>query len=345
MPISADDHRIDSTYSAAPGRYDDVTYRRAGRSGIPLPVISLGLWQNFGRNRPADRQREIVTHAFDRGITQFDLANNYGPPYGEAERSFGAILTRDLAPYREELFIASKAGFDMWPGPYGDGGSRKYLVRSLEQSLKRLGTDYVDVFYSHRFDPDTPVEETLQALVDIVRSGKALYAGISNYPADVTAQAVDFLAAQNVRLLLHQPRYSLFSREPEGGVFDTLLKRGVGSAVYSPLAQGLLTDKYLSGDVPEGSRAADSWYLDGSAITDDYLARIRGIKRIADEVGLPVAGLAVAWVLRHPAVTTAIIGASRPGQIDEAIAASQVTLEDAVLDALEEFAAAPGAGL
>ncbi|WP_251452109.1 aldo/keto reductase [Microbacterium sp. Marseille-Q6648] len=345
MPIAADDHRLDAAYTAAPGRYSDVSYRRAGRSGIPLPAISLGLWQNFGRNRSADRQREIVTHAFDRGITQFDLANNYGPPYGEAERTFGGILARDLAPYRDELFVATKAGYDMWPGPYGDGGSRKYLFRSLEQSLTRLGTDYVDVFYSHRLDTETPLEETLQALVDIVRSGKALYAGISNYPADLTAAAADYLAAQNVRLLLHQPRYSLFAREPEGALFDTLLERGIGSAVFSPLAQGLLTDKYLGGEVPEGSRAADSWYLDGSAITEDYLTRIRGIKRIADEVGLPVAGLAVAWVLRHPAVTTAIIGASRPGQIDDAIAASRVPLEDAVLEALEEFAPPAGSSL
>jgi L-glyceraldehyde 3-phosphate reductase len=345
MPLDADDHRLDTAYAAAPGRYSDVSYRRAGHSGVLLPSISLGLWQNFGRNRAADRQREIVLHAFDRGITQFDLANNYGPPYGAAETTFGAILARDLAPYRDELFIATKAGYDMWPGPYGDGGSRKNLFRSLEQSLTRMGTDYVDVFYSHRRDPETPLEETAQALADIVRSGKALYAGISNYSAEDTAVMADLLAGQSVKLLLHQPRYSLFARHPEGELFDTLLERGIGSAVFSPLAQGLLTGKYLSGEVPAGSRAADSWYLDGSALTDDYLARIRGIKEVADGAGLTIPALAVAWVLRHPAVTTAIIGASRPEQIDEAIGASTAVLDVAVLAALEGLGAEPGAGL
>ncbi|WP_295786185.1 aldo/keto reductase [uncultured Microbacterium sp.] len=342
MPIAADDPRLTAPYEAAATRYDDVPFLRAGASGIPLPRISLGLWQNFGSARPLDVQREILRHAVDRGIVHIDLANNYGPPYGAAEMTFGTVLDSDLRRYRDELFLSTKAGYDMWPGPYGDGGSRKYLMRSLEQSLTRMRTDYVDVFYSHRVDPDTPIEETAHALADIVRSGKALYAGISNYPADLTRRAHELLAAEGVRLFVHQPRYSLFDRTPEAELFPTLRELAVGSAVFSPLAQGLLTAKYLDGTVPADSRAADSRFLDASALTDDYLERIRGIDGVAREAGLSIPQLAVAWVLRDPVVTTAIIGASRTGQIDDAVAASTTTLSDDVLAALEPFAAGVG---
>ena len=342
MPIAADDPRLTSPFEAAATRYDDVPFQRAGASGIPLPRISLGLWQNFGSARPFDVQREILRHAVDRGIVHIDLANNYGPPYGAAETTFGTALDTDLRRYRDELFLSTKAGYDMWPGPYGDGGSRKYLMRSLEQSLTRMRTDYVDVFYSHRVDPDTPIEETVHALADIVRSGKALYAGISNYPADLTRRAHELLAAEGVRLFIHQPRYSLFDRTPEAELFPTLRGLAVGSAVFSPLAQGLLTGKYLDGSVPADSRAADSRFLDASALTDDYLERIRGIDGVAREAGLSIPQLAVAWVLRDPVVTTAIIGASRTSQIDDAVAASTTVLSDDVISALEPFAAAVG---
>ncbi|MEV7694244.1 aldo/keto reductase [Microbacterium sp. NPDC089189] len=342
MPIAADDPRLTTAYTAATTRYDDVPFARAGASGIPLPRISLGLWQNFGRDRSIETQREILLHAFDRGVVHIDLANNYGPPYGAAESTLGTVLASDLGRYRDELFLTSKAGYDMWPGPYGDGGSRKYLTRSLEQSLRRLGIDHVDVFYSHRPDPETPLEETVQALVDIVRSGKALYVGISNYPAELTRRAHELLAGEGVRLLLHQPRYSLFDRRPEEDLFPLLRELQVGSAVFSPLAQGLLTAKYIDGVVPDDSRAANSFFLDGSALTDDYLRRIRGIAGIADEAGLSIPQLAIAWVLRDPVVTTAIIGASRPGQIDDAITASKAELPAEVITALDEFAAPIG---
>ncbi|MBB3159011.1 L-glyceraldehyde 3-phosphate reductase [Microbacterium proteolyticum] len=342
MPIDADDPRLTSPFEAAATRYDDVPFLRAGSSGIPLPRISLGLWQNFGSARPLDTQREILRHAFDRGIVHIDLANNYGPPYGAAESTFGTVLDSDLRRYRDELFLSTKAGYDMWPGPYGDGGSRKYLMRSLEQSLGRMRTDHVDVFYSHRVDPDTPIEETVHALADIVRSGKALYAGISNYPADLTRRAWELLAAEGVRLFIHQPRYSLFDRTPEAELFPTLRELAVGSAVFSPLAQGLLTAKYLDGTVPADSRAADSRFLDASALTDDYLERIRGIEGVAREAGLSIPQLAVAWVLRDPVVTTAIIGASRTSQIDDAVSASSTPLPDDVVAALEPFAAGVG---
>lgn len=345
MPISPDDSRLVAPYEAAATRYADVPFARAGASGVKLPRISLGLWQNFGSGRAPETQREILLHAFDRGITQIDLANNYGPPYGRAEVTFGEVLSTDLARYRDELFLATKAGYDMWPGPYGDGGSRKYLVRSLEQSLTRMKTDYVDVFYSHRYDPETPLEETMGALASIVRSGKALYVGISNYPADLARRAYDLLAGEGVRLLLHQPRYSMFDRTPEAELFPALRGLNVGSAVFSPLAQGLLTPKYLDGTVPADSRAANSVFLNESALTDDYLARIRGIAGIAEQAGLSIPALAVAWVLRDPVVTTAIIGASRPGQIDEAIGASQAEVGDDVWQAVEEFAAPSGSSL
>lgn len=342
MPIAADDPRLTSPFDAAATRYDDVPFQRAGSSGIPLPRVSLGLWQNFGTARPLDTQRQILRHAFDRGVVHIDLANNYGPPYGAAESTFGTVLDTDLRRYRDELFLSTKAGYDMWPGPYGDGGSRKYLVRSLEQSLTRMRTEYVDVFYSHRVDPDTPIEETVHALADIVRSGKALYVGISNYPADLTRRAHALLAAEGVRLFVHQPRYSLFDRTPEAELFPALRELAVGSAVFSPLAQGLLTAKYLDGTVPADSRAADSRFLDASALTDDYLERIRGIDGVAREAGLSIPQLAVAWVLRDPVVTTAIIGASRTSQIDDAVAASTTVLTDDVIAALDAFAAPAG---
>jgi L-glyceraldehyde 3-phosphate reductase len=342
MPIAADDPRLLSPYIAKATRYDDVPFARSGASGVRLPRVSLGLWQNFGRGRSIEAQREILLHAVDRGVVHIDLANNYGPPYGAAETTFGSVLESDLRRYRDELFLTTKAGYDMWPGPYGDGGSRKYLMRSLEQSLTRMRTDYVDVFYSHRVDPDTPLEETMQALVDIVRSGKALYVGISNYPAELTRRAHALLAAEGVRLLVHQPRYSLFDRTPEAELFPALRELRVGSAVFSPLAQGLLTAKYLDGTVPADSRAADSHFLNSSALTDDYLRRIRGIDAVARDAGLSIPQLAIAWVLRDEVVTTAIIGASRPGQIDDAIAASKAELSPDVVAALDEFAAPVG---
>lgn len=342
MPIAADDPRLTHPFEAAATRYADVPFQRAGASGVQLPKVSLGLWQNFGHDRSFDGQREIVLHAFDRGVVHIDLANNYGPPYGSAESTFGAVLDSGLARYRDELFVTTKAGYDMWPGPFGDGGSRKYLVRSLEQSLQRMKTDYVDVFYSHRVDPDTPLEETTTALADIVRSGKALYVGISNYPAPLAQQAYELLAAQGVKLLLHQPRYSLFDRTPEAELFPLLRELKVGSAVFSPLAQGLLTRKYIDGDVPADSRAANSFFLNGTALTDGYLERIRGIDRIAQDAGLSIPQLAIAWVLRDPVVTTAIIGASRTSQIDDAVAASTVSLSAEVIAAIEEFAAPVG---
>ncbi|WP_144796592.1 aldo/keto reductase [Microbacterium paludicola] len=342
MPIDATDSRLAPTYLAAGTRYHDVPFQRAGHSGIRLPRISLGLWQNFGRDRTLEAQRQIVLHAFDRGIVHIDLANNYGPPYGAAETTLGNVIDSDLRRYRDELFLTTKAGYDMWPGPFGDGGSRKYLTRSLEQSLQRMNTDYVDVFYSHRPDPETPLEETVTALADIVRSGKALYVGISNYSAAQTLEVYELLAAQGIRLLVHQPRYSLFDRSAEKELFPTLRELSVGSAVFSPLAQGLLTAKYIEGTVPADSRAADSRFLNDSALTDDYLRRIRGIAEIAATVPLSIPQLAIAWVLRDPVVTTAIIGASRPSQVDDAVAASAVTLSPDVVAALEEFAAPSG---
>ncbi|MGW9112310.1 aldo/keto reductase [Microbacterium sp. NPDC055683] len=342
MPIAADDPRLRPTHVAADTRYDDVPFLRAGASGVRLPRISLGLWQNFGRDRSFESQREIILHAVDRGVVHIDLANNYGPPYGAAESTFGAVIESDLRRYRDELFVASKAGYDMWPGPYGDGGSRKYLVSSLDQTLARTHLDYVDVFYHHRPDPETPLEETVGALASIVRSGKALYVGVSNYPAPLVRRAHELLAAEGVRLLVHQPRYSLFDRTPEAELFPALRDLQVGSAVFSPLAQGLLTGKYLDGTVPPGSRAAGSFFLNESAITDDYLRRIRGIDGVAREVGLSIPQLAIAWVLRDPVVTTAIIGASRPSQIDDAVAASRAELPADAVAALEEFAALSG---
>jgi L-glyceraldehyde 3-phosphate reductase len=325
-------------YTAAADRYDRLEYARVGRSGLKLPRISLGLWNNFGHDRPLTTQRSIVLRAFDRGVTHFDLANNYGPPPGSAEENFGRILASDLRPYRDELIISSKAGYDMWPGPYGEWGSRKYLLSSLDQSLTRLGLDYVDIFYHHRPDPETPIEESMGALAHAVRSGKALYAGISNYGPDDTRRAAAALAAEGVPLLIHQPSYSMFNRTPEEGLLDAITELGIGSIVFSPLAQGLLTNRYLHG-IPEGSRAAEGRWINASTINDEYLERARGLNAIAEARGQSLAQLALLWVLRQPAVTSALIGASSVEQLDDNLAALDgAPLTDEELAAIEPFA-------
>ncbi|HEX2773144.1 MAG TPA: L-glyceraldehyde 3-phosphate reductase, partial [Micromonosporaceae bacterium] len=309
------------TYAAAPDRYDSMTYRRCGRSGLDLPAISLGLWHNFGHDRPYDTQRAIVRRAFDLGITHFDLANNYGPPYGSAEINFGRMLADDLRPYRDELVISTKAGYDMWPGPYGNWGSRKYLLASLDQSLSRLGLDYVDIFYSHRFDPRTPLEETLGALDAAVRSGRALYVGISSYSADKTAEAIRILRELGTPLLIHQPSYSMINRWIEHqNLLDTLETGGVGCIAFSPLAQGLLTDRYLGG-VPADSRVATGGALSEDMLTEARLAQVRALNEIAQRRGQRLAQLALAWALRDPRVTSALIGASSVRQLESNVAA------------------------
>jgi L-glyceraldehyde 3-phosphate reductase len=309
------------TYVAAPDRYDRMPYPRIGRSGLRLPALSLGLWHNFGHDRPLDTQRAIVRRAFDLGITHFDLANNYGPPAGSAEENFGRLLSTDLRPYRDELVVSSKAGYLMWDGPYGEWGSRKYLLSSLDQSLGRLGLEYVDVFYSHRPDPETPIEETMGALAHAVRQGKALYAGISNYSPEHTRAAAAALAAEGVPLTIHQPRYSMFDRTIEDGLFPALDEVGASAIVFSPLAQGLLTDRYLTGDVPAGSRAATSRFLPVERISEDYLARARALHEIAAARGQTLAQLALSWVLRVPQVASALIGASSVAQLEQNVAA------------------------
>ncbi|KRE30193.1 L-glyceraldehyde 3-phosphate reductase [Agromyces sp. Soil535] len=328
------------TYVANPQRYDQMRYNRVGRSGLKLPALSLGLWHNFGHDRPLDTQRAIVRRAFDLGITHFDLANNYGPPAGSAEENFGRILAIDLAPYRDELIISSKAGYDMWPGPYGDFGSRKYLLASLDQSLGRLGLDYVDIFYSHRPDPETPIEETVGALATAVRQGKALYVGISNYDPEQTRAAASALDAEGVPLLIHQPRYSMFDRHIEDGLFPVLEEVGAASIVFSPLAQGLLTDRYLSGDVPGDSRAATSRFLSPDKISEEYLDRIRGLDAIARARGQSIAQLALSWVLRESLVASALIGASSVAQLEQNVAALDAApLDDDEIARIEPFAA------
>jgi L-glyceraldehyde 3-phosphate reductase len=297
-----------------------MSYRRCGHSGLLLPAISLGLWHNFGHDRPLDAQREVLRRAFDLGITHFDLANNYGPPYGSAEENFGRHLAADLRPYRDELVISSKAGYDMWPGPYGDLGSRKYLLASLDQSLNRMGLDYVDIFYSHRPDPDTPLEETMGALDTAVRSGRALYAGISNYPADRTREAAAILQDLGTPLLIHQPSYSLFNRKVEPDLFHALGDLWVGCIGFSPLAQGLLTDRYLDG-VPEGSRATHSRFLRPEQLTDSRLDRVRGLNEIAQRRGQSLAQMALAWTLRDERMTSVVIGASSVPQLEANVAA------------------------
>ncbi|MET7965377.1 L-glyceraldehyde 3-phosphate reductase [Micromonospora sp. NPDC005305] len=309
------------TYLASEDRYDSMIYRRSGRSGLRLPAISLGLWHNFGPDRPFERQRDIVRRAFDLGITHFDLANNYGPPPGAAEENFGRLLATDLKPYRDELVISSKAGYLMWPGPYGEWGSRKYLVSSLDQSLRRMGLDYVDIFYSHRFDPDTPLEETMGALDAIVRSGKALYVGISNYNSEQTARAAEILRELGTPLLINQPSYSMLNRWTEADrLLDTLEQAGAGCIAYSPLAQGLLTDRYLGG-IPEDSRVRTSVFLNESDLSEERMATIRGLAAVAERRGQSLAQLALVWALRDPRMTSLIIGASSVAQLEGNVAA------------------------
>jgi L-glyceraldehyde 3-phosphate reductase len=333
------------TYVPADGRYEQMAYRRSGRSGLQLPEISLGLWNNFGHDRPLDLSRAIVRRAFDLGITHFDLANNYGPPYGSAEENFGRIFDSDLAPFRDELIISTKAGWDMWPGPYGDGGSRKYLLSSLDQSLDRMGLDYVDIFYSHRSDPDTPLEETMGALDTAVRQGKALYAGISSYSAAKTAKAAAILRELGTPLLIHQPSYSMLNRWIEDELLDTLGELGIGCIVFSPLAQGMLTDKYLGG-IPEGSRASLHKTLSPDLITDDTLEKIRGLNEIASARGQSLAQMALAWALRNPGVTSALIGASSVEQLEANVAAlERLDFTDDELAAIDRFATESGINL
>lgn len=307
---------INPVYSASESRYESgMEYRRCGRSGIMLPEVSLGLWQNFGDTAPLTRSRDIILHAFDNGICHFDLANNYGPSYGSAESTFGQIMQSDLRPYRDEMFISTKAGWDMWPGPYGDKGSRKYLFSSLDQSLKRMKLDYVDIFYSHRYDPDTPLEETMQALVDIVRSGKALYAGISNYPREAAEFAYRYLREHDTPCLLHQLKYNILHREPEDeGLLAQADNNGSGFIVYSPLAQGILTDRYLNG-IPADSRAAKDFSLKKDSITPDMIDALKELNKIAEERGQSLAQMALAWVLKDRRVTSVIVGSSSVEQL------------------------------
>ena len=339
-------YRVDE-YRAASDRYDaGMVYRRCGRSGLDLPAISLGLWHNFGDDVPRERQQAIVRRAFDRGVTHFDLANNYGPPYGSAERNFGTLFARDLHPYRDELIISSKAGYDMWPGPYGQGGgSRKYLVASLDQSLQRMGLDYVDIFYSHRFDETTPLEETMGALDSIVRAGKALYVGISSYSGPRTREAVAILREMGTPLLIHQPSYSMLNRWVEEDLLDTLEDEGVGCIAFSPLAQGMLTSKYLDG-VPAGSRAAQDKSLDPALLTGDALAHVRALNGMAHERGQTLAQMALAWVLRDDRVTSALVGASSVEQLDDNLdALTTLDFSDDELAAIDQHAVDAGINL
>ena len=307
-------------YVPAADRYDRMAYRRSGRSGLLLPAISFGLWQNFGTERPLETSRAIVRRAFDLGITHFDLANNYGPPYGSAEESFGRLFAQDLRPFRDELVISTKAGYDMWPGPYGEWGSRKYLLASLDQSLARMGLECVDIFYSHRFDPETPLEETMGALDAAVRQGKALYVGISSYSAAKTRAAAEILRGLGTPLLIHQPSYSMLNRWIEPKLLDALGELGVGCICFSPLAQGLLTDKYLEG-IPEGSRATQGGSLSRNLLTDETLAKIRSLNELAGRRGQSLAQMALAWTLRDPRVTSAVVGASSVEQLEQNVGA------------------------
>ena len=307
-------------YVPADDRYERMTYRRSGRSGLLLPAVSFGLWQNFGHERPLETSRAIVRRAFDLGITHFDLANNYGPPYGSAEENFGLLMRDDLRPHRDELVISTKAGYDMWPGPYGEWGSRKYLLASLDQSLVRMGLDYVDIFYSHRFDPETPLEETMGALASAVQQGKALYVGISSYSASTTREAAQILAGLGTPLLIHQPSYSMLNRWIEPELLDTLEEFGVGCIGFSPLAQGMLTDKYLHG-IPEGSRASRDGSFSPKLITDTAMEKIRALNEIARRRGQTLAQLALAWTLRDPRMTSTLVGASSVEQLESNVAA------------------------
>jgi L-glyceraldehyde 3-phosphate reductase len=325
-------------YVPAGDRYERMLYRRSGRSGLLLPAISLGLWHNFGHTRPLETSRAILRRAFDLGVTHFDLANNYGPPYGSAEETFGRIFRDDFASLREELVISTKAGWDMWPGPYGDLGSRKYLLSSLDQSLQRMGLEYVDIFYSHRFDPDTPLEETMGALDSAVRQGKALYVGISSYSAAKTAEAAAILRDLGMRLLIHQPSYSMLNRWIEPDLLDALEELGVGCIAFSPLAQGMLTDKYLDG-IPEGSRATHGSTLSPDLLTDETLAKIRALDEVARRRGQTLAQLALAWTLRDERVTSALVGASSVAQLEANVAAlDRLDLTDEELHEIDRYA-------
>ena len=331
------------SYNAAEDRYDDkIPYRRSGRSGLDLPAVSLGLWQNFGDETPLDVQRSILRRAFDLGVTHFDLANNYGPPPGSAEINFGRLMREDFRPYRDELIISSKAGWGMWPGPYGDFGSRKYLLASLDQSLERMGLEYVDIFYSHRFDPKTPLEETMGALDTAVRSGRALYAGISSYSADQTREAYAILKSMGTPLLIHQPQYSMLNRWIEGGLLDALGELGVGCIAFSPLAQGVLTTKYLNG-VPAGSRASRNGSLSQDQLSERTLKHVRVLNDIAASRGQTLAQMAISWVLRDPRMTSALIGASSVAQLEENLAAAEkTTFTDEEITAIDSDAVETG---
>jgi L-glyceraldehyde 3-phosphate reductase len=333
------------TYSPDAGRDERMRYRRCGRSGIKLPEMSLGLWQNFGEERPLEHSRAILRRAFDLGITHFDLANNYGPPYGSAERIFGEVMARDLRPFRDELIVSTKAGYDMWPGPYGDWGSRKYLLASLDQSLGRMGLEYVDIFYSHRADPDTPLAETMGALDTAVRQGKALYAGISSYSPERTREAAQIMRDLGTPLLIHQPSYSLLNRWIEPDLLATLEDEGMGCIVFSPLAQGLLTTKYLGG-VPEDSRAAQDGSFSRELLTDETLTHVRALNEIASDRGQSLAQMALAWTLRDPRVTSTLIGASSIKQLEENVAAlNDLELADDELEAIDRHAVEAGINL
>jgi L-glyceraldehyde 3-phosphate reductase len=326
------------TYVADDDRYGRMPYRRTGHSGLKLPAISLGLWNNFGADRPFETSRAIVRRAFDLGVTHFDLANNYGPPYGSAEETFGRLLATDLAPYRDELLVATKAGYDMWPGPYGEWGSRKYVLASLDQSLRRLGLDYVDIFYSHRFDPETPLEETMGALDTAVRQGKALYAGISSYSPSRTREAAEILDRLGTPLLIHQPSYSLLNRWIEDGLLDTLGELGVGCIGFSPLAQGLLTDRYADG-IPEDSRIARGLSLAEDQLTEQTRAKVRGLAEIAAARGQPLPAMALAWTLRDPRMTSTLVGASSVEQLEASLRAlERLTFSDDELAEIDRYA-------
>jgi len=336
MPF--DPTRAVAPYLADAARYERMPYRRVGRSGIQLPAVSLGLWQNFGDDRPLHGNRAILRRAFDLGITHFDLANNYGPPYGAAETNFGRIFSEDFRAYRDEMIISTKAGYDQWPGPYGEWGSRKYLLTSLDQSLARMRLDYVDIFYSHRFDPDTPLEETMGALDSAVRQGKALYVGISSYSPQRTEQAIEILARLGTPLLIHQPSYSLLNRWIERGLLDVLERHGVGAIVFSPLGQGLLTDRYLHG-VPEDSRVSRGEAFDASLLSEENLTRVRALNEIAGRRGQSLAQMAIAWVLRDPRVSSTLVGASSVGQLEQNVAAlSKLEFSDDELVEIDRYA-------
>src|SRR4051794_9582775 len=335
------------SYLAADERYEgEMQYRKCGRWGLKLPAISLGLWHNFGGDRPLEGSRAMLRHAFDRGVTHFDLANNYGPPYGSAEETFGTVLAEDLRPYRDELVISTKAGYDMWPGPYGEWGSRKYVLASLDQSLSRMGLDYVDIFYSHRADPDTPLEETMGALQTAVQQGKALYAGISSYSAQRTEEAARILRDMGTPVTIHQPSYSLLNRWIEGALLDVLDAEGIGCIVFSPLAQGMLTDKYLDG-IPEGSRAAEEGgSFDRGYLTEENLTRVRALHEIASARGQSLAQLALAWTLRDARVTSTLIGASSVGQLEQNVASlEQLDFDDSELAEIDRHAEDAGINL